>query len=321
MNHKPKWRKLVLTALVLCVGVMAWSGVVNEFIIGKTILHRIDSGARTYLDRTMTKSLVTYAVVRSLNAVISVIQESDVALSPAGLGVSIAAGEILDPVNDLIERFSWVVLASTTSLGIQRVVMEIAVWLGFRVFLTLSMAAFLAGLWLDRLLRWDFKKLGIRLLLLSVFIRFAIPAIAFATDRIDNLFLNQTYARASENLEQASQTIEEEGSVESGEVDTQSGWIRSLYENLRTTVRIEERMRAVKETVSGYIEHIIDLIVVFILQTIVIPLVILWILFRMSRGFIGGAWSERIHAFFRERMVGTQNTANRDEEPAQQPMS
>lgn len=304
MRIEPKFRRIILTILILFLGILAWTDTVNEVFINKTFLGRFDGEARSYLDRTITKSLVTYAVVRSLNGIISVIQESDVAVSPAGLGVSIAAGEILDPVNDLIERFSWVILASATSLGIQRVMMDITVWLGFRVLLTLSMAAFLTGLWVNHLGRWNLKSLGLKLLLLSVFIRFAVPMVAFATDRIDTLFLDQTYTRASEDLKDVSQAIENEGAVEKGNENQSSGWLRSLYDSLRTSMKVEERIRILKDTVSGYIDHIIDLIVVFILQTIIVPLIVLYILYRLTRGLLGNSWSERIHGFFMERTTG-----------------
>ena len=32
--------------------------------------------------------------------------------------------KVLDPINDLAERFSWVMLVNTASLGIQRILME-----------------------------------------------------------------------------------------------------------------------------------------------------------------------------------------------------
>ena len=47
------------------------------------------------------------------------------AAAPAGVGVTITAGEILDPLNDLIERFSWLVLMASASLGTQLVLTDI----------------------------------------------------------------------------------------------------------------------------------------------------------------------------------------------------
>ena len=69
----------------------------------------------------------------------SVIQDTEIAFSPAGVGVTLAVGEILDPINDLIERFSFVMLVSTASLGIQKILLEVGIWFGFRLLLTFSM--------------------------------------------------------------------------------------------------------------------------------------------------------------------------------------
>jgi hypothetical protein len=48
-----------------------------------------------------------------------VLEETEVAIGFSGVGFVLALGQILDPVNDLIERFSWVVLAAGASLGAQ----------------------------------------------------------------------------------------------------------------------------------------------------------------------------------------------------------
>ena len=50
---------------------------------------------------------------------------------------------------------------------------------------------------------------------------------------------------------------------------------------------IEERIQSLKNTISGYIDYIIDLIVVFILKTIIIPIGVLWILVRFFGKLFG----------------------------------
>ncbi len=67
----------------------------------------------------MKRALVTFALTRTLNGVISVAQGTQLAFEPAGVGVVISAGEILDPLNDLVEQFSWLTLLAATSLGVQ----------------------------------------------------------------------------------------------------------------------------------------------------------------------------------------------------------
>ena len=93
----------------------------------------VDRYAREDLDSLFRRALVTFALARTLNGLISVVQGTEVALQPAGIGVTLTPGEILDPVNDLVERFSWIMLAATISLGIQQVLLDIGQWWVLRV--------------------------------------------------------------------------------------------------------------------------------------------------------------------------------------------
>ena len=95
----------------------------------------MDSAGRSYTEQGFKRALVTYGIARGLNGVISVAQGTEVSLHPAGMGVTLTPGQILDPVNDLIERFSWIMLASSSSLGMQRMLIDIASWPGFSLLL------------------------------------------------------------------------------------------------------------------------------------------------------------------------------------------
>ena len=86
----------------------------------------IDNASSEYTESGLKRTLVTYAVARGLNGVISVAQGTEVAIEPAGIGLTFTPGQILDPVNDLIERFSWVVLVSGTSLGVQELLLSVS---------------------------------------------------------------------------------------------------------------------------------------------------------------------------------------------------
>ena len=115
MSVSAKTIRIVLSLALLLLGGLSASGLPDQ------------AGDR-YLRDGFRRALVTFAVARGLNGVISVAQETEVALEPAGVGVTLLPGQILDPVNDLIERFSWVMLASTTSLGLQQLFASMTAW-------------------------------------------------------------------------------------------------------------------------------------------------------------------------------------------------
>jgi len=120
---------------------LAWNGELNK-------------QGELYIDRIFKQALATFAVARTLNGLISVAQGTTLAVEPAGIGADFAFGEILDPINDLIEQFSWIMLVSTTSLGIQKLLLEITGWWGMRVFLLGSVLLFVVCLWLPARFPW-----------------------------------------------------------------------------------------------------------------------------------------------------------------------
>ena len=81
--------------------------------------------AKSYIDESLKNAVVTYATLRSLNAGVSVIQESSISLS-VGVGGDIAIGQALDPINDAIERFSDMVTLSIWTLGAQKALYEVS---------------------------------------------------------------------------------------------------------------------------------------------------------------------------------------------------
>jgi hypothetical protein len=124
---------------------------------------------------------------------------------------------------------------------------------------------------------------------IAILVRFCIPLVALATSQIDTLFLEDRYERATQLLEEASAEMDED---ETGLPDVESDpnliqRIKNFFNNIEMAANIEERIQNLKNTITGYIDYVIDLIVVFILKTIIIPIVVLWILVRFFGKLIG----------------------------------
>ena len=80
----------------------------------------LDENAMKLQNEAFDRALVSFGLAKGLNAVISLIQGTQLSFAPVGVGVSFSVGEALDPFNDIVERFSWIMLAATVSLGIQK---------------------------------------------------------------------------------------------------------------------------------------------------------------------------------------------------------
>ena len=78
----------------------------------------LDHYARNIVDSSLKEAVIVFGVAKGLNAAVSIAQGTQITAIP---GFIFAIGEALDPLNDLIEQFSWVMLASITSLGLQKI--------------------------------------------------------------------------------------------------------------------------------------------------------------------------------------------------------
>lgn len=90
----------------------------------------LDGQSKDYIDSSLKQALVTYGVARGVNAFVSVLQT----IHLVGLGV----GEVLDPINGLVERFSGVMEWAIGSIFIQKVLLEISASFFFKAALTVS---------------------------------------------------------------------------------------------------------------------------------------------------------------------------------------
>lgn len=145
----------------------------------------IDRLTADYLQEAMMGSGAIYATARAINALVSLLQGTEVNAWVA----TFAVGELLDPVNDLIERFSGVITIVMASLALQALLLGV-----------------FSGLWIDVSLvalgglafwahqkgspEWAFKTL--RIFFISLMVRLSMVVVALAGHGVDQIFLNET---------------------------------------------------------------------------------------------------------------------------------
>lgn len=269
--------RLFRSVLILLVVAVAFSGAV-------------DDASREIAERSFTRALVTFAAARTLNGVISAAQGTEVALEPGGVGVILAIGEALDPINDLVERFSTVMLVATSSLGLQNILLGISRWWGMNAALVVVALAALIALWWTKAAGSRAAAITSRMLVMLLFVRFAVPILVLGTGLVSDVFLNEELDEATAALEATSTEIEQIGEVESASPPADESLMDRLGSMLDDSLRslnATERLDQLKDTASNAAEHIINLIVIFVLQTILLPLAIFWLLLEIVKGFIG----------------------------------
>lgn len=261
-------RKILWSVFALVTAALALSGFA-------------DGVSDDYADEAFKRALVTFAVARTLNGVISVAQGTEVAVEPGGVGVNFTVGQILDPINDLIEQFSSVMLVATTSLGLQNILLNMTSWWGVSAFLALA-GLFLVGVtWWPGGTKAALNSIAVRLFLVAAFMRFALPILIVGTHVVFSAFLESEHDAATAVLEATSTRIEEFNEQEAAPASsTESSLMDRLGEMWDSSVKqlnVSGRIEALKESASSASEQIINLIVIFVLQTIILPLAFLWL--------------------------------------------
>lgn len=238
-----------------------------------------DRHGRDYLEQSMARTLVTFGIARALNGVISVAQGTEVAIEPAGVGVNFAPGQILDPVNDMIERFSWVMLSASASLGLQQLLSELSEWLPLMLIYAVSGITLLLVL-----LLYDRTAEGVRLFVLRLFLlltiaRFLIPAVAFSAEMIHTGFLEPRYDVAVARLEKARDRLGNlNESTMPGQPDEESIFdkLAKMYGSAQSSLDIDKRLTKYREVAAEITSSSVELIVIFLFQTLLLPLAIVW---------------------------------------------
>jgi hypothetical protein len=232
-----------------------------------------------YIDKSLNKAVIAFASARGINAIISMLKSSTVNLTPAGIGASISIGQILDPVDDMIETLSNVLLLSIVSLGIQRFIIEVAPFISINVLLNISLILIMLLLTIKKFRNKSLKSITIKLFACAFIIKFILPFFVFLDWTTNKFFFEQKYIDAKAIL---NETNEELASTY-GAIFTGKGVIEGFKNFLKRENHNNNWLENLKDNAENIIKSSIKLIIVFILDTIFIPLFFLWLLYRFMK--------------------------------------
>lgn len=241
----------------------------------------LDAGAQAATDRVFRQALLTYAAARSLDAAVSLAEGTELSLEPGGVGLTVSAGEVLEPLDDLVEQFSSLMLVSTTSLGVQSLLLRASAWGPLTLLLVLFLVARVATAFLGDRVPATLARLvstGAVVLLLA---RFALPLYAVGTTWLFESYLEPGQVEAVQALEETSTDVREldqldEAQPRPGLVGRVSDWFSRAVNQLD----VSERVEALRARVGEVVDQLLHLLVVFVLQTIVFPVAFLWMMAR-----------------------------------------
>jgi predicted PurR-regulated permease PerM len=111
-----------------------------------------------------------------------------------------------------------------------------------------------------------------RILVALLLVRFIMPVAALSSELAYQAFMADDYARSQQGIEQSAAAL---GALDVKD-DAPKWW------------EVRERIEQIKAMVERTVDHSIRIAVVFLLQTLVLPLLAFWILLRSSRMLMTG---------------------------------
>ncbi len=263
----------------------------------------LSDAAMAVHDAAFERSVGAFAVARGLNAVISLIQGTEINATPFGVGVTMTIGEILDPMNDLVERFSWIMLAASVSLGIQKLLLAVGelTWIKSLIALFALLAA--GSLWYRPLQRHLPLVPLLRLFIVVLLLRFGATAFIYTEQLVyDGLMQPQYYASLAVltdtkgELDAVAARSRQEASSDEG-----VGILGSLggsYERMKRFLDINAQLDALKTSMERAQKEVLNLMTLFVALNLLLPLLFFWLLLNLFRWALTGRFdTERIHAW------------------------
>lgn len=256
-----------------------------------TLQTQLDERALQIHEESFERAIASFAIAKGLNAVISLIQGTELNASPAGVGITITVGQILDPMNDLIERFSWIMLIASVSLGIQKLLLN----LGDLFYLQLTLATLITMLlvifWYKPLQNKITFALVLRLIIVLLVLRFAALFFIHTESIIYTALMEQEYNTATQTLTQTQKELENIAIQNDAKIMAEESWLSSLhnsYDKVKELVDIKAQLKALQTLFDRAQKEVISLIAIFVILTILLPLLFIWMILGLIKWSLTG---------------------------------
>lgn len=240
-----------------------------------------DGTAQLQVKADLERAAITFAAARALGAVLSVAQSATVQGGVVVAGVSISPGQALQPLNELVDHFATVMLAVSVAFGVQLFLLNVGAHWVVSTALTVVLALAIVWYWREDRARGPWLQSALVLLLL---VRFAAPLGALANGVLYQHFMAHDYSTASAVMAQSEATVLDstpEEAKKPGFIDRAKGWVQSVSNP-------QALYEAILKSGRDWSDRMVQLMTLFVLQTLLIPLGFLWLAWRVARAAVSG---------------------------------
>lgn len=235
----------------------------------------------------LKRALATYASARGVDALISVAQQTEITLQPGGVGAGFGVGQALEPLDDLIEQFSALMQWVLVAFGAQLMLTQLGAHGAVSMSLTIALGVSAVFVWQRRVVpHWL-----LRIALALVVVRFAVPLYAMAAEGLHQYALADQYQSAQVQLELSRDTVGTPSAIApplGSPAEPQRWYERWLPDWVKKAEfpRLPD-VASIGARVEQIIERLIDLAVLFLFETVVLPLAFFWFMRAALKAALG----------------------------------
>ena len=315
--YLPAIIKSVFIVLIICCILIQ---PIRNISFNSQSLTSVDEKCIKYLDQALLRTTIAYGLCKATNAAVSFLQEIDVGFQAIGT-ITLNPFEFLDPLNDLVERFSWILLAAMASIGIQEFLIRFIPDSIVNFILLPGLVIWLIGLWTNKYFQINLLNIGRQFVLLAVILRFIIPAEVAINNWIYDYHLKNKYDQSINHIQINVEEIKEKSPVEEllitdseGEQTQQKNgtWnkIRSSFAKTQTAFsvvgdmgsKLKEFKDWLKIKTPDLFDNFISLLIVFVINTIFLPIFTLWLIIYLLRIITNSQFGNEVEKKFKEKI-------------------
>lgn len=251
-------KRLTVALVVFLIVAISWSGY-------------IDRQTENYVNKASVQALAAFATARVLNAGISVAKSVQV-----GAVVSVQPLEILDPVHDLVEQYSSIMKLAIGSLVIQKLLLEIVATGFFKILLTTLGVLLTASLFVSGGI---FSALMFKLFSLACLVRFLLLLAVGMNGLVDEIYVDHRTQQNMVELETLSREVD--ALAATGDLDRTADkpWYGGMSAKLSAAKDLLN-FETLKAKAEVAVPAMLNLMALFMLKTLILPLLFLWLLLR-----------------------------------------
>lgn len=269
----PLSRRLAFSAVLVLALLGCVSGQLGQRVIDP-VMAPLEEQAKSTLQRSLALAAASYASARLIDRGVAFIAETQI-----GIGVIyVKPGQVFKPIQDMAVRYSDVMVLAMASVGIQMMLMEMGHVIGITVLGSLAIITLLLMQFAPRGLLPALALMARFFIAALVVIKLAIPLAAVAVGGISATVLEEQRMQA-----QARVDITTERLAEVQQVNDESGfisWLKSVGG------QAQDMFAGVKNMSEGLIERLVTLLVIYTLETLLLPLTMLFFMWRAAALYV-----------------------------------